>query len=84
MDPKARQLLDVFISHAHKSTPRSLDMHRFIDFVIAVHRENLAVSVDEVLELTMQADFPEHTAVRLSMVFSYGVELLKRYDEVKG
>ncbi len=84
MDPKAKQLLDVFINHAHKSIPRSLDMHRFLDFVIAVHRENLAASVDEVLDLTMQADFPEHIAVRLSTVFSYGVELLKRYDEARG
>ena len=84
MDPKARQLLDVFINHAHKSMPRSLDMRRFIDFVIAVHRENLAASADEVLDLTMQADFPEHIAVRLAMLFGHGMELLKRYDEVRG
>lgn len=84
MDPKARQLLDAFIDHAHKSTPRSPDMHRFIDFVIAVHRENLAASLDEVLDLTMQADLPEHIAVRLAMLFGHGLELLKRYDEVRG
>ena len=84
MDPKARQLLDVFINHAHKSMPGSLDMHRFIDFVIAVHRENLAASLEEVLDLTMQADFPEHIAVRLAMLFGNGLEILKRYDEVRG
>jgi hypothetical protein len=83
MDPKAKELLDVFINHAHKSMPRSMEMHRFLDFVIAVHRENLAASTDEVLDLTTRADFPEFIAVRLSMVFSYGVELLKRYDAVK-
>ena len=84
MDQRARQLLDVFINHAHKSMPRSLDMHRFIDCVIAVHRENLAASTEEVLDLTMQADFPEHIAVRLAMLFGNGLEILKRYDEVRG
>ena len=84
MDQKARQLLDVFINHAHKSMSRSLDTRRFIDFVIAVHKESLAASPDEVLDLATQADFPEHMAVRLSMMFSYGMELLKRYDEARG
>lgn len=81
MDPKARQLLDDFINHSHKGMPRSFDMHRFLDFVIAVHQESLQASMDEVIELTMHADFPEHIAVRLAMVFNYGVELLKRYDK---
>ena len=84
MDQKAKQLLDLFIDHAHKSVPRSPDMHRFIDFVIVVHREKLAASLDEVLDLTMQADLPEHIAVRLAMLFGHGLELLKRYDEVRG
>ena len=83
MDPKARQLLDAFIDHAHKSMPGSPDMHRFIDFVIAVHRENLAASLDEVLDLAMRADVPERIAVRLAMLFGHGLELLKRYDEVR-
>ena len=84
MDPKAKELLDVFINSAHKSMPRSMEMHRFLDFVIAVHREKLAASLDEVLDLTMQADLPEHIAVRLAMLFGHGLELLKRYDEVRG
>lgn len=83
MDPKAKELVDEFINHAHKSMPRSMEMHRFLDFVIAVHREKLAASTDEVLDLTTVADFPQHIAVRLAMVFSYGVELLKRYDALK-
>jgi len=83
MDPKAKQLLDVFIRNAHKGKPGSLDMRRFLDFTIAVHRENLEVSSEEVLDLAMQTDFPEHIAVRLTYVFTYGVELLKRYDEVR-
>ena len=83
MDPKAKELLDVFINNAHKSLPRPLDMGRFFDFMIAVHRENLAASPEEVLDLTMEADFPKHIAVRLAMLFGHGVDLLKRYDEVR-
>lgn len=83
MDQKAKQLLDVFINHAHKSLPTSRDMCHFFDFVIGVHRESLAASLEEVLDLTMEAEFPKHIAVRLATVFGYGVDLLKRYDEVQ-
>jgi len=84
MDPKAKQLLGVFINHAHKSMPHSPDMHRFMDFVIAVYRENLAASVEEVLDVTMESSLPEHISVRLAMLFGHGLELLKQYDEVRG
>lgn len=83
MDQKAKQLLDVFIGHAHKSMPHPQDMRRFFDFTIAVHLENLVASPEEVLDLTMQADFPKHIAVRFAMVFGHGLDLLKRYDEVR-
>ncbi len=83
MDPKARQRLDVFFNHMHQSMPRSPDMHRFMDFVIAVHRENLAASTEEVLDLTIESNLPEHIAVRLAMLFGHGLELLKQYDEVR-
>ena len=83
MDQRAKQLLDVFIDNAHKSKPGSLEMRRFLEFTIAVHRERLAASAEEVLDLTMGADFSAHIAVRLAYVFSYGVELLKLYDEVR-
>ncbi len=84
MDPKARQRLDVFITHMRQSIPGSPDMHRFMDFVIAVHRENLAASVEEVLDVTMESSLPEHISVRLAMLFGHGLELLKQYDEVRG
>ena len=84
MDPKTKELLDVFINNAHKNLPHPQDMRRFFDFIIAVHRENLEASAESVLDLTMEADFPKHISVRLAMLFGHGVDLLKRYDEVRG
>lgn len=84
MDPKAKHLLDVFINNAHKNMPQPSDMCRFFDFMIAVHGGRLAASAEEVLDLTLDASFPNHIAVRLAMVFGHGVELLKRYEEARG
>ena len=84
MDLKAKQLLDVFINDANKSMPRPVDMRRFFDFMIAVHREHLTASAEDVLDLTMEANFAGHITVRLAMLFGHGMDLLKRYDEARG
>ncbi len=82
MSPQAAEKLRRFSRSANKSSAAShpSDRERWMDFLVAVHRENSGLAAATLIRWLEESDWPSEIAYRLSSEYESGRELLAFAD----
>jgi len=85
MDTHTLERFQQFANAANKDILHPLDWQRFFDFIIHVHRTvQPPVQEGELRDALTALRFPARNVDHLVSVYTHGVDLLRRYDEVGG
>jgi hypothetical protein len=82
VDQHTRERLQEFADAANKDTLHPLDWRRFFDFIIHVHRAVPRAEEGELRDSLTASHLPARNVDRLVSLYTHGLDLLRRYDEL--
>lgn len=83
MDDRAQELLQRFTDLANKDILHPSDWQRFYDLLVGVHSRHVPIDSEGVRDALWASMFSTDKARELAGFFIRGLDLLKRYDELR-